>query len=79
MGKALSIIGGIVAVVVGIILLLKWLPIVVMGLKFCVVGALFFGGLMAVIFGIIEIKDSIKLKKMEQEQEKKKESNPSKT
>ena len=78
MGKALSILGGIGGVVVGIILLLKWLPVVVMGLKFCVVGALLFGGLMAVIFGIIEIKDSIELKKMEQEQEKK-DQKPSKT
>ena len=73
MGKALSIVGGIAAIVVGIILLLKWLPIVVTGLKFCVVGALLFGGVMAVIFGIIEIKDSIELKKLEQEQEQNKE------
>jgi hypothetical protein len=73
MGKAMSIVGGIGAIVVGIILLLKWLPIVVTGLKFCAVGALLFGGVMAVIFGIIEIKDSIELKKLEQEQEQKKE------
>jgi len=73
MGKALSITVGIVAVAVGAILLVRWLPVVVKGIQFCVVGALIFGGLMAVIFGIIEIKDALELKKLEQEQNQKKE------
>ena len=72
MGKVLSIIGGVVAIVVGIILFIKWYSIVVKGIIFCVVAALIFGGLMAVIFGIIEIKDSIELKKMEQEEKEEK-------
>lgn len=69
MGKVLSIIGGAIAIVIGIILLIKWLPTIIMGLQFCVVGAFIFGGLMAVIFGIIEIKDSIELRKMEKEKQ----------
>ena len=70
MGKVLSIIGGAIAIVIGVILLIKWVNIVIMGIKFCIVGALIFGGLMAVIFGIIEIKDSMELKKLEKEEKK---------
>ena len=73
MGKVLSILFGIAAVAVGVLLVVTWWPLVVKGLQFCAVGALIFGGLMAIIFGIIEIKDSIELKKLEQEQEQKKE------
>jgi hypothetical protein len=65
MGKVFSIIGGAIAVVIGLILVIKWLPIVIMGIKFCIVGSLFFGGLMAMVFGFIEIKDAIELKKIE--------------
>jgi hypothetical protein len=68
MGKVLSIVGGIIAIIFGIILLLKWLEIVVMGIKFCVIAALILGGLMAVFFGIIEIKDSWELKKLEKKE-----------
>ena len=70
MGKVLSIIVGTIAIVVGIILLIKWIDIVIMGIQFCIVGALIFGGLMAIVFGIIEIKDSIELKRMEKEGKK---------
>ncbi|HPD60919.1 MAG TPA: hypothetical protein PKV48_04060 [Thermodesulfobacteriota bacterium] len=70
MGKFLSIIGGILAILIGIFFLIKWLNIVIMGLKFCIVIALLFGGLMAVLFGIIEIRDERELKKMEQEEKK---------
>jgi len=70
MGKVLSIIGGTIAIVVGITLLIKWIDIVIMGIQFCIVGALIFGGLMAIVFGIIEIKDSIELKRMEKEGKK---------
>lgn len=72
MGKVLSLMGGAVAIVIGIILLIKWIPVVIKGLQFCIVGALIFGGLMAIIFGVIEIKDSIELKKMEKEEKEKK-------
>jgi hypothetical protein len=67
MGKVFSIFGGAIAMVIGLILVIKWLPIVIMGVKFCIVGGLIFGGLMAMVFGFIEIKDAIELKKLEKE------------
>ena len=70
MGKVLSIFGGIITILIGIILLFKWIKIVIIGLQFCIVVALLFGGLMAVLFGIIEIRDAKELKKMEQEEKK---------
>jgi hypothetical protein len=70
MGKVLSIFGGIIAILIGIILLFQWINIFIMGLKFCIVVALLFVGLMAVLFGIIEIRDARELKKMEQEEKK---------
>ncbi|HJX30645.1 MAG TPA: hypothetical protein VJ624_02210 [Thermodesulfobacteriota bacterium] len=70
MGKVLSIFGGIITILIGILLLFKWIKIVIIGLQFCIVAALLFGGLMAVLFGIIEIRDARELKKMEQEEKK---------
>ncbi len=70
MGKVLSIFGGTIATLIGIILLVKWITNVIIGLQFCIVVALFLGGLMAVLFGIIEIRDARELKKMEQEEKK---------
>jgi hypothetical protein len=69
-GKVLSIFGGIITILIGIILLFKWIKIVIIGLQFCIVAALLFGGVMAVLFGIIEIRDARELKKMEQEEKK---------
>jgi uncharacterized membrane protein HdeD (DUF308 family) len=63
MGKVLSIFGGTIATLIGIILLVKWITNVIIGLQFCIVVALLFGGLMAVLFGIIEIRDARELKK----------------
>ena len=68
MGKILSILVGIIAILIGIILLFKWIDIFIVGLQFCIVIALLFGGLMAVLFGIIEIRDARELKKMEEEE-----------
>ena len=70
MAKVLSIFGGTIATLIGIILLFKWIKIVTIGLQFCIVVALLLGGLMAVLFGIIEIRDARELKKMEQEEKK---------
>ena len=70
MGKVLSIFGGIIAILIGIIFLVKWITNVIIGLQFCIVVALRLGGLMAVLFGIIEIRDARELKKMEQEEKK---------
>ena len=70
MGKFLSIIGGIIAILIGIILLFKWITSIIIGLQFCIVAALLLGGLMAILFGIIEVRDARELKKMEQEEKK---------
>jgi hypothetical protein len=70
MGNVVSIFGGTIAILIGIILLFKWIKIVIIGLQFCIVVALLLGGLMAVLFGIIEIRDARELKKMEQEEKK---------
>ncbi len=70
MGKILSIVGGIIAILIGIILLFKWIKIFIIGLQFCIVVGLLFGGLMALLFGLIEIRDARELKKMEQEEKK---------
>jgi len=69
-GKFLSIFGGIAAIIISIILLFRWIMSIKIGLQFCIVAALLLGGLMAILFGIIEIKDSRELKKMEQEEKK---------
>lgn len=70
MGNVVSIFGGTIAILIGIILLFKWIKIVIIGVQFCIVVALLLGGLMAVLFGIIEIRDARELKKMEQEEKK---------
>ena len=70
MGKVLSIFGGTIATLIGFILLVQWRTNVIIGLQFCIVVALLLGGLMAVLFGIMEIRDARELKKMEQEEKK---------
>lgn len=59
MGKYLSVLGGIVAVVIGIMCLFKWWePEILAFLKAILVMVLIFGGLLALIAGISEIKDT---------------------
>ena len=70
MGKALTIIGGIAAIAFGIMLFSLWKVNLIMGIKFCVALALILGGGMLILYGIIEIKDSIELKKLEQAEKK---------
>ncbi len=73
MGKIISIIGGTAAVVVGLILaFFAWGKAVVLGIQFMIVFILILGGLIAVIAGISEIKDSIASKKEEKKEEGKK-------
>ena len=72
MGKIVSIIGGTVAVVIGIMLIFIWNEAFSMGLKFMVMLILLFGGLIAVIAGISEIKDNITVKKEEGKKEEEK-------
>ena len=65
MGKALSILGGLVAIVAGVALLLAWWGSLIEVLKGTVPGILILGGLIALIAGISELKDSAKAKKEE--------------
>ena len=74
MGKIISIIGGTAAAVVGLMLaFFTWGKAVVLGIQFMIVFILILGGLIAVIAGISEIKDSIASKKEEKKEESKKE------
>ncbi|UCH12710.1 MAG: hypothetical protein JSW18_01825 [Candidatus Omnitrophota bacterium] len=71
MGKVLSVVGGIVAIIIGVILFFVWTRALVLGIQFSIMAILVFGGLIALIAGISEIKDSIAAKKEEKKEEKK--------
>jgi hypothetical protein len=71
MGKIISIIGGTVAVVVGVMLIFRWIFAFKLGLEFSIIIFLLMGGLIAVIAGVSEIKDSLAVKKEETTEEKK--------
>ena len=73
MGKIASIIGGTAAAVVGLILIFVWNKAFVLGLQFLIMFALILGGVIAVIAGISEIKDSLAAKKEEPKEEPKEE------
>ena len=73
MGKVASIIGGTAAAVVGLILIFVWNKAFVLGLEFLIMFALILGGVIAVIAGISEIKDSLAAKKEESKEEPKEE------
>ncbi len=73
MGKVLSVVGGIVAIIIGVILFFVWTRALVLGIQFSVIAILVFGGLIALIAGISEIKDSIATKNEEKKEEKKEE------
>ncbi len=68
MGKYVAIIGGLIAIVLGIWLLAAhwWVPfkMLVFG---CIPPLLVFGGLIAIIAGISSIKDAARTKKLEEE------------
>lgn len=75
MGKYLAIIGGLIAMVVGVVLvIIWWRPFYELVLG-CIPPVLFFGGLIALIAGFSSIKDAIRTKKLEDEtkEEEKKE------
>jgi len=71
MGKVFSVIGGIVAIIIGVILFFVWTRALVLGIQFSIMAILVFGGLIALVAGISEIKDSIAAKKEEKKEEKK--------
>ena len=66
MGKIVSIIGGTAAIVLGIVLIFPWSLAFKLGLQFFIICILAFGGLIAVIAGISEVKDSAAAKKEEE-------------
>ncbi|RKY30267.1 MAG: hypothetical protein DRP67_04855 [Candidatus Omnitrophota bacterium] len=69
-----ALIGGIIAVVLGIIGLGKWWTLFVKGLKAAVPFLLLVGGIIAIAAGISDIKDRLEEKKeKEKEKEEKKE------
>ena len=65
MGKVLTVLGGIVAILLGILGLKSWFTLFVAVLKGTVPAFLILGGLIAFIAGVSEIKDRIKEKKEE--------------
>lgn len=71
MGKVVSVIGGVIAIIIGVILFFTWTKALVLGIQFSIMAILIFGGLIALIAGISEIKDSIAAKKEEKKEEKK--------
>jgi hypothetical protein len=68
MGKFLAIVGGLAAIVGGVLLVIfKWWPQFITLIKGCVPPVLVFGGLIALIAGISSIKDAARTKKLEEE------------
>ena len=83
MGKALAILGGLIAMAAGVYLVIIVWPQQFIDLVFgCIPPILFFGGLIALIAGISGIKDAARTKKLEEEtkevkeEEEKKEEEP---
>lgn len=65
MGKYLSVLGGIVAVALGISGLMRWWDWFIHGLQATVPAIFVLGGLIALFAGVSEIKDSLAQKKEE--------------
>jgi len=66
MGKFLSIVGGLIALILGIIGLIAWWGVFVRALMATVPAILIIGGLIALIGGINELKESAGSKKKEE-------------
>ena len=71
MGKYVSVIGGLVAILLGLIGLIRWWDLFVNVLLATVPSILILGGLIALAAGVSEVKDSLKTKKEETKEEKK--------
>lgn len=65
MGKILSIVIGTVVALVGLILLIKWWYEFLFLLKGSIPAFLIFSGIIALIAGVSELKDTLKQKKEE--------------
>ena len=59
MGKYLSVLGGIVAITLGILGLVRWWDWFIHGLQATLPAILILGGLIAVFAGVSEIKDTL--------------------
>ena len=71
MGKYLSIIIGAIVALLGLLGLIRWFGAFALILKGSVPAMLIFGGLIAVIAGISEMRDEAAAKKDEKKEEKK--------
>lgn len=69
MGKYISVIGGVIAMLLGVIGLIKWWAHFVAVLAGTVPAMLIFGGLIALFLGVSEIKDEMAAKKEEKKKE----------
>ena len=63
MGKILSVILGVLAALLGVILLINWWGWFLRGLMAAIPAMLIFGGIIALIAGVSEMKDAIQSKK----------------
>ena len=73
MGKYYSVIGGLVAMIIGLICVIAWFPLFIKALIVTIPAILLLGGLIAFIAGISEIKDSAAATEEEAKEEKKEE------
>jgi len=62
MGKYISVIGGLAAILLGLIGLIRWWDLFVRALLATVPSILILGGLIALAAGVSEIKDAMKSK-----------------
>lgn len=69
MGKYISVIGGVVAVLLGVWGIIGWWGYFIKVLQGTVPAMLIFGGLIAVFLGVSEIKDELAAKKEEKKKE----------
>lgn len=69
MGKFLSVLGGLAAAIIGLMLLAKWWVCFIRGLQAVVPAILILVGLVALFAGISEMKDSCACKKEEPKKE----------
>lgn len=70
MGKYISVIGGLVAIFIGLAGLLRWKLLFIHALKATVPSILILGGLIALAAGVSEIKDAMKTAKESKEEKK---------
>ena len=69
MGKMVSMVGGAVAILIGVILCFVSREALWLGIQFSAIVILLFGGFIALIAGISEMKDAAAAKKEEEKKE----------